>query len=251
MIGPGVHALTLGYASYPGYYEWQWNTDTAGSSDGKTLRARLQANPTRSNGRFQGSSDAALAQQINYATGWTMQARMKILGGGGGAVSTFGYRNAGDGCVTISVNGAGVVGVGDYGGSPDYRREATAQDGHGGVLNYVGSYHLFTVGAIKQADGNFVADVWIDGTQQYADMLGQDGLYHFYVGAFSGNVGNVVRIGEQFLIGDPDLDWVYDWVAIRNDGVHGDWAAVPEPSSLLALAGGLVGLAGVAIRRKR
>jgi len=249
ITGPTTDAFTLGYAGYDGFYQWYWNTDTTGSSDGKTLEIKCLPEEERLNvhGRFQGGTSAAFAQNFSFATGWTMQGRLKIKGGGGDTKSTFGIRRGDPGCATITVNGANEIGLDDYGSqSTAYREEATAQG-----INYVGSYHIFTIGAKQQADGNLVADLWIDGIQQYADQLGQDGLYHFYVGAWSGNTGDVVRIGDQLITGDTELDWVYDWVAMRNDGIYGDWVAVPEPGSLLALGSGLVGLAGFAIRRRR
>lgn len=103
---------------------------------------------------------------------------------------------------------------------------------------YSGSFYAYDGGAY--GDGNAYLDLWVDGVLLVA--LNDTAAYPWaqYTFSFTGTGSDTLTIGAD----TNPAEWYVDDVSVT-----GATTTTPEPSSLLLLGSGLVGLAG-AIRRK-
>ena len=114
------------------------------------------------------------------------------------------------------------------------------------TVNYLnGGYNYFALCA-RQIGADTVWDIRVNGVLQSATQEASDDSLHFWVGSCDGSDGlKTAYFGDRNGT-DGDQNFVLDSVRI------GDWNTIcPEPGSLLALASGMFGLAGLAIRRRR
>jgi len=201
-------------------------------------------------------------------TGITVAAKVKIPAQDGAS---------GNGNICISVNNPSTVGLKTQGGTTYNSMHAwfgwdeypTANGENVGInawnrsgtqlrswieptVPVVGVETIWTISA-KRVDTMIVWDLWINGVAQGQDQLGPDGLYHTLCFVRDTDMGTSLRIGQRRTQPfNHESQW--DYVGVTNAGVIPGWdgkAPIPEPSSLLALASGFVGLAGVVIRRRR
>jgi len=208
-----------------------FDADTAGSEDGHTL-SFIHAEGNWGRTLYFGVGDAGGLDLSIEERGVIATARAKanILAGGPSLVAI-----------------ATDTQVGYVGWGPENRislqyingtvaREETC------TVNYLDSaYHNFSIVA-KVIGADTVWDLSVDGVAQSKTQEASDSSKHFYVGSLGGSDGlKTAYFGDRN--GTPGAqNFVLDWVTIGD---------LPEPGSLLALASGMFGLAGLAIRRRR
>ena len=256
-----------------GDYSLDWNRETAGSYDGYTVS--LLSGEHGRGGMANWSNPGQLSGLFSLTEGFTMGAHAKINVANDSAFAEllypdmdFGYMEIGVAFAVHTDTGTGTTTLGIMNNNRSWLREEAAPSGT------IGSWHNFTMSLLQiggSGEGSqLLIDLWIDGIQQYADWQAMDDTFHFYVvdwdGAYDGyypwyNNGGIWSDGgwndlifaASFETNEDDFDTVWDNVGIISGIVDGycPGAPVPEPSSLLALATGFIGLAGVVIRRKR
>jgi len=238
----GSGGLTFWYCYLEGEgYTCDFDADTAGSSDGRTLSF---VKPDGYSGRaLYFGLDAAGSLPISIASqGVTVGARakpktlvegMSLIAIASANDDQTGYLGFGSG------NQIGLMTIG--GGGARWETSTVPYDD--------GGYHIFTLAA-KNIDAYTVWDVYVDGVAQHQTNPASDLSLHFWVGSLPGNDGlNTTYFGmREWNTGAQDF--VLDYVGIRQ-GYEPGWNPVPEPSSLFALVAGLSGLAGVALRPRR
>ncbi len=211
----------------------QWDADTAGSSDGHTVTlAKAEGSGrglwfgvagTMSIDVFQGitgivrlKADQLVEQQSQLAIACGSQNVIAWLGAGAGNT------------ISLQTASGGVL-----------REEVSTVPFEGDGL-----WHTMALATIVIDDTDLVWDIFVDGVAQSATQVAADGSKHFYVGVPAGSDGlDTLYLGQRNW-NDGAFNVDYDWTLLSQ-------GYVPEPSCLIALGSGLLGIAGFAIRRRR
>jgi hypothetical protein len=256
----GVHKS---YSFLDGPYTWDWQHETAGSTDGFTATLSSPGGEQGMGGFARNTLRQFLGVFDAYG-GFTTAARAKVnvvQGTALAGVIHFTSYATGVGAYMI-VDSAGKVGIAG--------EEKQIQRVEVPTIAVMGAWHCYTMAGKRIIGGpggeQLVVDIWVDGQLQWADRLAADGTSHFLVVNSSGDP-EYPWYPESDLYANPKDDditcWQPKWTSADAfdctwdylsgaPGILPGWdGVVPEPSGLLALASGLLGLTGCAIRRKR
>jgi len=223
------------------------NLYTTGSEDGQTATQYNAGDGNFRGGMYSGTPNGN-TWAIDLNTGVTMETRLNPITLGGQCIASYinfdqvyaGPLNYGIGII-LGLSPGNMIGV--YNNSRVALREEVS------TVALEGGWHTTQL-RTKIIGGDVVFDVVVDGIAQYKDQTASDGSKHFLV-----TTGDC----EQYIWGDGGYNGfdigMYEWTDAAYNVVYDRFTItngiVPEPSSVLAMASGLIGMAGFAIRRRR